>query len=151
MNALAIALLLLTGAPVLTGETAKVEDLAWMAGSWSQEASGKVVRETWLPPVQGAMAGVTQTHRPGKPASTEFSTITTASSGVTFTAYVAGQPPTKFVLKPGAPGEAVFENLDHDFPQRVIYRKCDDDLCARIEGLINGQARGMDWRYRRLP
>ncbi len=151
MNALAIALLLLTGSPVLTGETAKVEDLAWMAGSWSQEASGKVVRETWLPPVQGAMAGVTQTHRPGKPASTEFSTITTASSGVTFTAYVAGQPPTKFVLKPGAPGEAVFENLDHDFPQRVIYRKCDDDLCARIEGLINGQARGMDWRYRRVP
>jgi hypothetical protein len=147
---LALALLL-APAPAFAAEPLTVGDLAWMAGSWAQETSGKVVRETWLPPVQGAMAGVTQTHQPGRPASTEFSTITTASSGVTFTAYVAGQPPTQFVLKPGMRGEAVFENLDHDFPQRVIYRKCDDDLCARIEGLINGQARGMDWRYRRLP
>lgn len=143
--------LLLAAAPALAAEPSTVEDLAWMAGNWTQEAGGKVVRETWLPPVQGAMAGVTQTHRPGKPASTEFSTITTGPGGVTFTAYVTGQPPTPFVLKPGAPGEAVFENPDHDFPQRVIYRTCGEDLCARIEGLINGQARGMDWRYSRVP
>jgi hypothetical protein len=151
MKTIAFVVLLLTASPAVAGEASKVEDLAWMAGSWTQEAGGKVVRETWLPPVQGAMAGVTQTHRPGKPASTEFSTITTGSAGVTFTAYVAGQAPTAFVLRPGAPGEAVFENPDHDFPQRVIYRKCGEDLCARIEGAINGQTQGMDWRYRRVP
>jgi hypothetical protein len=143
--------LLLTASPAVAADPLTVEDLAWMAGSWTQESGGMVVRETWLPPVQDAMAGVTQTHRPGRPASTEFSTITAARAGVTFTAYVVGQPPTPFLLKSGAPGEVVFENPDHDFPQRVIYRKCGDDLCARIEGLINGQARSMDWRYRRLP
>jgi len=65
--------------------------------------------------------------------------------------YVGGQPATPFVLRSGKPGEAVFENPDHDFPQRVIYRRCDADLCARIEGTVGGQVRGMDWRYRRLP
>jgi hypothetical protein len=55
------------------------------------------------------------------------------------------------VLKPGKPGQAVFENLAHDFPQRVIYRRCDADLCARIEGTVGGQVQGIDWRYRRLP
>ena len=146
-----ILLLTLTfAAPAAAGETASVADLAWMAGSWSQTVNGKTVRETWLPPLEGAMAGMTQTHRPGKPAITEFSTITGEPAGVTFTAYVNGQPPTPFVLKPGAPGVAVFENLAHDFPQRVIYRQCDQDLCARIEGTIQGEVQGMDWRYRRV-
>lgn len=151
MKPLALAALLSLATPALAGETAQVADLAWMAGSWSQETDRGTVRETWLPPLREAMAGMTQTHRPGKPPATEFSTITREPAGVTFTAYVGGQPPTPFVLKPGKPGEAVFENLAHDFPQRVIYRQCDADLCARIEGVIDGRVQGMDWRYRRLP
>lgn len=151
MKRLAFALLLLAATPALAGETAQVADLAWMAGSWSQDTANGTVRETWLPPLREAMAGMTQTHRPGKPPVTEFSTITQEPAGVTFTAYVGGQPATPFVLKPGRPGEAVFENLAHDFPQRVIYRQCDADLCARIEGTVQGRVQGMDWRYRRLP
>lgn len=151
MKHLALIAALVAATPALAGETAQVADLAWMAGSWSQETPGGVVRETWLPPLQDAMAGMTQTHRPGRPPVTEFSTITRETAGVTFTAYVAGQPPTPFVLKPGKPGEAVFENPTHDFPQRVIYRRCDADLCARIEGTVDGKLQGMDWRYRRLP
>ncbi len=142
-------ILLLCAAPAGAGEPATVADLSWLAGEWIQETEGKAVRETWSSPYQGSMAGVGQTHRPGKPVSTEFMTITTQPAGVTFTAYVGGQPPTPFVLKPGEPGVAVFENLGHDFPQRVIYRKCDADLCARIEGTMDGQLKGMDWRYRR--
>lgn len=151
MKRLALILLLSVATPAFAGETARVGDLAWMAGDWAQETGGTTVRETWLPPLGGDMAGVTQTHRPGKPATTEFSTITSETAGPTFTAYVAGQPPTPFVLKPGEAGVAVFENLAHDFPQRVIYRRCDADLCARIEGTIGGKVQGMDWRYRRLP
>jgi hypothetical protein len=150
MKSLALVLLL-AATPAAAGEAAQVADLSWMAGSWAQETSGGVVRETWLPPVQGAMAGVTQTHRPGRPPTTEFATITSEPAGATYTAHVGGQPPTAFVLKAGGPGEAVFENLAHDFPQRVIYRRCEADLCARIEGTIDGKAQGMDWRYRRLP
>ncbi len=151
MKRIALTLLLLAASPALAGETASVADLSWMAGNWSQDTARGTVRETWMPPLQGAMAGMTQTHRPGRSPATEFSTITTEPAGVTFTAHVGGQPPTPFVLKPGAPGEAVFENLGHDFPQRVIYRQCGVDLCARIEGTINGKVEGMDWRYRRLP
>lgn len=151
MKCLALILLLFAPTSVLAGETASVADLAWMSGRWVQETRGGTVRETWMPPYQGAMAGVTQTHRPGKPVATEFSTITTEPAGVTFTAYLKGQPPAPFVLRPGASGEAVFENPAHDFPQRVIYRTCGEDLCARIEGTLNGKVQGMDWRYRRVP
>ena len=137
----------LSTAPALAAEPAV--DLSWITGTWVQQEGGKIVRETWLAPVDGAIAGVGQTTRPGKSPRFEFMTITPEAAGPTFTAYVDGQPATPFVLKPGPAGEATFENLAHDFPQRVIYRRCGADLCARIEGLIDGKLQGMDWRYRR--
>lgn len=149
MKRLALAALLFATPAAATSTS--VADLAWMAGGWVRESPGETVRETWLSPLDGAMAGVTQTHRTGKPTVTELMTITTELAGPTFTAHLPGQPPTPFALKPGKPGEAVFENLAHDFPQRVIYRRCDADLCARIEGTVGGEVQGIDWRYRRLP
>ncbi len=143
-----IAAAALLAVPAFAAEPAV--DLSWMAGSWTLEDGGKTVRETWSTPLDGAMAGVGQTSRSGKPPSFEFMTITREAAGPTFTAYVQGQPATPFVLKPGgAADEAVFENLAHDFPQRVIYRRCGEDLCARIEGVMDGKLEAMDWRYRR--
>lgn len=44
-----------------------------------------------------------------------------------------------------------FENLAHDFPQRVIYRRAGaDSLIARVEGTRAGQPRGFDFPYRRV-
>ncbi len=148
----ALALLLLAGPSVAREPaTAAVDDLSWMAGAWTQtDERGVTTRETWLAPLNGAMAGVGQTTRPGGRTSFEFMSITTEAAGPTFTARIEGQTPTPFVLKPGEPGVAVFENLDHDFPQRVIYRRCGEDLCGRIEGVVAGQARSVDWRYERL-
>lgn len=134
-----------------TAQAATPEDVAklgWMAGTWTSDAEGVVTRETWLAPLGGVMAGVTQTNRGRRPVDVEFATISAEPEGVTFVARVRNQPPTPFVLKPGADGEAVFENLKHDFPQRVIYRRCGEDLCARIEGEVKGQMRALEWRYR---
>jgi len=45
----------------------------------------------------------------------------------------------------------VFENLRHDFPQRIIYRRVSEDsLIARIEGMINGAKRSIDFPYRKI-
>ncbi len=145
-----IAVLVLAAGPTQAAPVDDVQALAWMAGSWIHEANGTTVRETWLAPIGGAMAGAAQTNRPGKRPSLEFTSITAEPAGATFTARVGSQPPTPFMLKPGPPGEAVFENLAHDFPHRVIYRRCGEDLCARVEGTLNGKLEGEDWRYRRV-
>jgi hypothetical protein len=45
----------------------------------------------------------------------------------------------------------VFENPQHDFPQRVGYeRKGGDALLAWIEGTRNGQTRRVEFPYRRV-
>lgn len=141
-----LAALALTGA-AQAAPADDVQALTWLAGSWVQRSENLTVRETWTVPQGGAMAGASQTNRAGKKPFVEFMTIAAEPAGATFTARIEGQPPTPFVLKPGPAGEAVFENLAHDFPQRVAYRRCGQDLCARIEGTVNGKLQSQDWRY----
>lgn len=126
-----------------------VAKLDWLAGTWVQEKDGVVVRETWLAPKDGVMAGVGQTNRPGRPAFVEYVRISAEPAGATFTATLPGQAPTPFVLLPRPEGEAVFENKAHDFPQRVFYRRCGEELCAGVEGEVDGKVRREEWRYRR--
>ena len=46
---------------------------------------------------------------------------------------------------------AVFENLEHDFPTRVIYRPLgNDSLFARIEGKRGEKDVSVDYRYARM-
>lgn len=44
----------------------------------------------------------------------------------------------------------VFENAEHDFPQRIGYRRVGgDSLVAWIEGTAGGKARRVEFPYRR--
>jgi hypothetical protein len=52
-------------------------------------------------------------------------------------------------LVKSSPGELTFENLQHDFPQRIIYRVDGRKLHARIEGTKDGKTRGVDFPYTR--
>ncbi|HEY0436023.1 MAG TPA: DUF6265 family protein [Phenylobacterium sp.] len=138
-------------AAVSTAAPADVGKLAWIAGAWSETKNGVTTRETWLSPLGGAMSGATQTNRPGKPASSEFSVIAIQPDGrIAFIPFIKEDAPTPFALQPGPEGEAVFERVSDDFPKRVIYRKCGRDLCARIEGVVKGKLQGKEWRYTKV-
>jgi hypothetical protein len=61
------------------------------------------------------------------------------------------QQAVPFKLISNTDGRYVFENKEHDFPQRVIYKLVSDDAVhARIEGIRNGQERGSDFKYSRV-
>ena len=48
--------------------------------------------------------------------------------------------------------EVIFENPEHDFPQRVIYRLQPDGLLVgRIEGISKGKPRAIDFPMKRVP
>lgn len=149
----ALAALCLASAAAPSGWAAPADDvasLAWLSGTWIQEKDGVTTRETWLAPMGGTMSGAGQTNAPGKKPFVEYLKISVEPAGATFTATLPGQPPTPFVLVPGKPGEWVFENKAHDFPQRVIFRRCADGYCPRIEGVMNGKLEFEEWRYARV-
>lgn len=131
--------------------TPTIDDLGWMAGYWLSCDGGREVSETWSDPRGGLMAGVTVTVGQSGEGSLEFTRIWPVGEGLAFLAQPSGVPATVFPLIEAGPGRAVFENPDHDFPQRVIYRRDGDVLTGRIEGVQNGREASMEWVYLAAP
>jgi hypothetical protein len=67
-----------------------------------------------------------------------------------YESHPSGQPSAVFLSRTIAEHEIVFENLQHDFPQRIGYKRDGDSLLAWIEGARNGQARRVEFPYKRV-
>ncbi|HET9726391.1 MAG TPA: DUF6265 family protein, partial [Gemmatimonadales bacterium] len=63
----------------------------------------------------------------------------------------SGQVAAEFESIELSDSSVTFENLGHDFPQRVMYRRRGaDSLIARVEGMRGGKLRGVDFPYARV-
>lgn len=111
----------------------------FMLGCW-QSADG-VNKEVWSYPEGGIMFGYATTTRNGAMTTWEQSRIDLRTSRATYTASPEGQRPVTFSEKaPAADApvpavEVVFENGDHDYPQRIAYRRTEQGLAATISKL----------------
>lgn len=130
----------------------KADDLAWMSGDWETAPGRMQIDEHWTTPVGGSMLGMSRTVAGGKMVFFEFLRIETRGTEVFYVAQPKGRTPaTDFKLVRSSEGEAVFENLQHDFPKRIIYRKQPDGgLSARIEGDGTEKEKPQEFKYRRI-
>jgi len=129
---------------------ARIESVDWIAGCWTLSSGQTTIEEQWMRPAGGTMLGMSRTVRAGKTAEYEFLQIRETATGLDYVAKPSGQAEATFTLKTIEPGNVVFENPTHDFPQRVMYKKTGDTTAtARIEGTRNGQLRGVDFPFHR--
>jgi len=77
--------------------------------------------------------------------------VPTGPGQIAFIAHPSGQSEASFPLVRLSGQEAVFENPQHDFPQRVIYRRDGELLTGRIEGSEGGETKGFDFPMRSQP
>ena len=139
----------------VTGQDLKpsLETVGFISGCWeiSRQDREALTQEQWMAPAGGAMIGMARNVRNGKMASFEFLRIVQNETGIHYIAKPSqSKDETSFKLVKWAPNEAVFENPDHDFPQRIIYRRPNAGaLSARIEGTMNGKMTGMDYPFTR--
>ena len=96
------------------------------------------------------MLGMHRDVRPDKKTSFEFLRIEKRGDTLVYLAMPGGQPPTEFPLKSSDASEIVFENLSHDFPQRILYWRKGAQLCARVEGLMGGKESSEQWCWNRM-
>jgi hypothetical protein len=66
---------------------------------------------------------------------------------VIYIASPRGVGTTEFSLITYAENCVVFDNLEHDFPQRIIYRRDGDRLTAQIEGEVDGKLESTQWTW----
>jgi len=128
-----------------------IKDFAGMAGCWERTNAAKtlIVSEQWMRPAGTSMLGMGRTVKDGRTSDYEYMRIEQRDDGIYFVAKpLANTTETSFKMKSLQPGIVIFENLAHDFPQRVIYNFSKaDSLTARIEGTMNGKKSGLDFAY----
>jgi hypothetical protein len=99
-----------------------------------------------MKPAGGLMLGIGRTVKKDKAVDFEFMRVEQRGDDVFFTAKPKeNKEETPFKLIKSAAYEAIFENPDHDFPQRVIYKRRGSKLTGRIEGNNDGKFLGIDF------
>jgi len=136
---------------VLSGVlAATIGQVAWLQGCWQLTSGDRVIDEQWMAPRGGVMLGMGRTVRGGKLVEYESVVISERDGALAYEAHPSGQPPAVFTAKAASGTEVEFENLDHDYPQRVGYRREGDALVGWIDGMAVGKSRKVEFPYRRI-
>jgi hypothetical protein len=121
----------------LPTQTTSLADISWLAGDWQTAPGGRrQIEEHWTAVAAGTMMGMSRTVAGEKTVEFEYLRIEQRADGIYYVAHPKARcPGTDFKLTKASATEAVFENPQHDFPKRIIYRKtADDALTASIDG-----------------
>lgn len=105
----------------------------------------------WMKPDGGAVLGVSRTIKDNKVVVTEFFSVSETADTIILNVQLRlAEKTTPFRAKEITESSVTFENPEHDYPQRIIYRKqADGSLLGRIEGTQNGKTRAIDYPMKR--
>lgn len=130
----------------------KVQQLKWLEGSWQEQRSEGLLTEEWTSSSDTLMIGKAALYdESGHSIFSDNMELSLEDNILYFKPTVSNQNNgAQVVFKETmlTDKEVIFENPDHDFPKRIIYRKNHpDSLFARIEGTKNGVDRAQEFHY----
>lgn len=97
------------------------------------------------------MMGASRTVANGKVAEWERLQLTEKDGALVYTSLPSGQSEASFAATQVTDSGFTVENPQHDFPQRISYRRRGaDSLIARIEGPGANGVRGIDFPMKRV-
>jgi len=110
----------------------------------------RLVEEQWMAPRGNTMLGMGRTVSGDRLIEYEVIVIRQEGDRFAYDAHPSGQAPAVFLSRNVTVTSIVFENPEHDFPQRIGYeRSGDEGLLAWIEGPREGKTRRIEFPYRR--
>ena len=128
----------------------KLAQLNWLVGNWKGRVESDNIYEQWSKKTDNTLQGhgyiisgksLGQESQELDTLFSERMEIVARNGEITLAVRMAGQAETVFTATELTPGRAVFENPEHDFPNRIIYAQpTDGSLTATIEGKLNGKA-----------
>ena len=124
-----------------------LDQLNWLSGYWTAEIDGIKMEEFWLPVSNKSMIGIHRDSFQSGKVFFEYLRIEQKGDSIVYFASPKGRTPTEFKLTYLNKNKVVFENPNHDFPQRIIYSLKTDTLIARIEGEVKGDFKFSEWRW----
>ncbi len=143
-------LLLLIATGPLSAQ-APLDRLAWLGGCWQSVNGDRTTVEMWMPPQGGQMIGASRTVAGGQARAYEYLRLWVDGDHIVYTAIPSGQTEADFRSISVSDNGFTVENLDHDFPQRIAYRRAPHDrLVAHVEGPGPNGVQGFDITFERI-
>lgn len=135
-----------------TQQKISMNELSWLTGTWKMETVGRTIEEVWSQVIYKKMYARTITKKNGTVVGKETVVIDQNNDGTIFYhAHPSNQKPASFKLVKIDSTSMIFENKEHDFPQRIIYRKLPhDSLDASIEGIMKGKMKKISFPYAKV-
>jgi hypothetical protein len=133
---------------------ANFKPLHGLVGTWKMETARGSLFETWQLSSAHQLAGKSFRIRNTDTVLLEQVDLSFKDGNILYIPVVRGQnneQPVIFRLISNTGDQYIFENKEHDYPQRVIYKIVSKDAVhARIEGTKNGKAMSSDFIYSRV-
>jgi hypothetical protein len=121
---------------------AQIEKANWLIGEWANTSKEGVLTETWTKENDSTFLGKTYFITGKDTAFTESIQLMQKEDQLLYIPTVSDQNKGKhvsFTLTTSSEKQLVFENKEHDFPQKITYNKISNDsIVAEIYGIKDG-------------
>jgi hypothetical protein len=129
----------------------RIAAVSWLTGCLELRSANRLVEEQRMSERGGTMLGMGRTIGERGLADYELTLIKQEGDRLLYEAHPHGQPTASFTARVATTDSVVFEAPEHDFPQRVGYRRVgSDSVLAWVEGTMKGKTRRIEFPYRRV-
>lgn len=135
-------------------EPPRIGRASWLIGEWENNFDGARMFEGWVMTSDSLMTGLSYTIENGD--TVAYETISLVQRGVDLF-YIPtvsdqnNQEPVEFLLTAFSDSTLVFENPNHDFPQKISYINYGgDSLLAEISGIYEEEPASIQFPMKRI-
>ena len=147
-NSMKIFILLLFASTIFAQDNSIIKHFT---GKWKMISDKTEYYEKWEFINKTELVGVAYSYEEGESLIRENLYIKKFADQWAYVALPVNQTITLFALIEFSETEFIFENKEHDFPQRIIYEfTSDDNLKAAIEGVIDGKVKRREFNFKRI-
>lgn len=130
---------------------AQAVDFNWLVGKWKLESDRVELYEEWKTDGEHRLKGESYVMRDGQKQVSEILFVEKFDDQWAYIALPEGQSITLFALVQSENNEFVFENKEHDFPQRIIYRLVNEgEISATVEGNKDGEPKTLNFKFAKV-
>ncbi len=126
----------------------------FMLGKWKAEFPNSAFYEEWTKESDTKFIGMAYTIKDGDSTPSEVLSLEYIDdgyhNGVYYIATPVLQTETYFKFSEGTDKDAEFLNPDHDFPQRIAYRKVDEDRMFVVVDNIDENSKTLEFNFVRV-
>ena len=132
----------------------KIKAASWLIGSWANKSADGSLTENWVELNDSTFQA--QSYYVKEKDTLHFESIILQQKGkyLIYNAAVKGQnndQPIAFKLSPGTAKELIFENLKHDYPQKISYTKITaGSMIAKISGIQQGKPSSEEFSMKKI-